>query len=146
MAKAQAGIKITLQTKTFNFLISNYNNANPAAAKYKNEWGVNNYGGLFMDYFPTQEGVWNTDGGFNTGGYSDPKANSLMTAVGVRQQRRAPSTNEADYFSKHLPVLFFPDQDYLLAVNSKKVGSTSTDGWTATTQQQLFPQFWFAKK
>ena len=32
-----------------------------------------------MDYFPTQEGVWNTTGAFNTGSFSDPKANNLMT-------------------------------------------------------------------
>ena len=53
-AKEAAGITITLQTKTFNFLTSNYNNQNPEAAKYTNEWGVNNYGGVFMDYYPTQ--------------------------------------------------------------------------------------------
>ncbi len=52
-AKAAAGINIQLQTKTFNFLISNYNDANPAAAKYTNDWGVNNYGGLFTDFYPT---------------------------------------------------------------------------------------------
>ncbi len=35
-----------------------------------------------------------------------------------------------------------PDRDYLLAVNSKKVGGPS-DGWTAMTQQQWFPQYWY---
>ena len=57
VAKQAAGINIELQTKTFNFLTSNYNNQNPAASKYTNDWGVNNYGGLFMDYYPTQDGV-----------------------------------------------------------------------------------------
>ena len=52
-AKQSAGIDIQLQTKTFNFLTANYNDANPAAAKYTNDWGVNNYGGLFTDYYPT---------------------------------------------------------------------------------------------
>jgi peptide/nickel transport system substrate-binding protein len=145
VAKAKAGINITLQTKTFNFLVSNYNNANPAAAKYKNQWGVNNYGGLFMNYFPTQEGAWNTTGAFNTGSYSDPTANNLMTHS-VFGKNASAVTKEADYFSKNLPVLFFPDQDYMLAANSKTVSSTSPDGWTAPTQQQFFPQFWFAKK
>ncbi len=53
IAKQAAGINIVLQTKTFNFLTSNYNNQNPAATKYTNDWGVNNYGGLYMDYYPT---------------------------------------------------------------------------------------------
>ena len=56
-AKQSAGIDIKLQTKTFNFLTANYNNANPAAAKYVNDWGVNNYGGLYQNYYPTASGV-----------------------------------------------------------------------------------------
>ena len=55
-------------------------------------------------------------------------------------------TKEADYFSQAPAGPVLPDQDYMVAVNSKTVGSTSTNGWTATTQQQFFPQFWFAKK
>jgi peptide/nickel transport system substrate-binding protein len=149
IAKAKAGIQISLQTKTFNFLVSNYNDANPAAKKYENQWGVNNYGGLFMNYFPTQEGVWNNGGtpqtgAFNTGGFNDPTANKLMLDSVFGKNADAVKT-EATYLSKHLPVLFFPDQDYLVAVAKSKVGSTSVDGWLDTTQQQFFPQFWFAR-
>ena len=79
-AKQGAGINITLQTKSFNFLTSNYNDDNPAAAKYTNDWGVNNYGGLFTDYYPTAEGVWNPGAGFNLGDFDDPQANTLMNA------------------------------------------------------------------
>ena len=53
-AKAAAGINIQLTSKTFNFLTANYNDQNPAAAKYTNDWGVNNYGGIYQDYYPTQ--------------------------------------------------------------------------------------------
>ena len=38
-----------------------------------------------------------------------------------------------------------PDQDYLLAVNTKKVGS-QPDGWTSMTQQQWYPQYWYQVK
>jgi hypothetical protein len=54
-------------------------------------------------------------------------------------------TKEADFFSRNLPVLFFPDQDYMVAVNAKKMGSVAEDGWTTTTQTAFFPQYWFAK-
>ena len=142
-AKQAAGIDITLQTKTFNFLTSNYNDQNPAAAKYTNDWGVNNYGGLFTDYYPTAEGVWNIGGGFNLGDFSDPKATSLMN-----QSVHSGSPNaikvEASYLQTHLPVWFMPDEDYLLAVNTTKVASPP-DGWTAMTQQQWFPQYWYVK-
>jgi len=143
-AKQAAGVNVQLLTKPFNFLIANYNDSNPAAVKYTNQWGVNNYGGLFMDYYPTQEGTWNTGGGFNTGAYSDPTANSLMTASVFGTNPDAVKT-EAQFFAKSLPVLFMPDQDYLVAVNSTKVGGPP-DGWTSMTQQQFFPQYWYLVK
>src|SRR5579863_688139 len=142
-AKSAAGIDITLQTKTFNFLTSNYNDQNPAAAKYTNDWGVNNYGGLFTDYYPTAEGVWNVGGGFNLGDFSDPMATSLMN-----QSVHSGSPNaikvEARYIQTHPPVFFMPDYDYLLAVNVNKVAGPP-DGWTSLTQQQWFPQYWYTK-
>jgi peptide/nickel transport system substrate-binding protein len=143
-AKQSAGINIQLQTKTFNFLISNYNDANPAAAKYTNDWGVNNYGGLFTNFYPTASGVWNENAGFNTGGFSDPTANTLINASVHSGDANAVKT-EASYFEKNPPVFFMPDGDYLLAVNTKKVGS-QPDGWTSMTQQQWLPQYWYAVK
>jgi peptide/nickel transport system substrate-binding protein len=142
-AKQAAGINITLQTKTFNFLTANYNDANPAAAKYTNDWGVNNYGGLFVDYYPTGEGVWNTGGGFNLGDFDDPMANALMNDS-VHSANPEAIKVEAAYMETHLPVFFMPDQDYLIAVNTTKVAGPP-DGWTVMTQQQFFPQYWYQK-
>jgi peptide/nickel transport system substrate-binding protein len=143
-AKQAAGINIQLQTKTFNFLISNYNDANPAGVKFTNAWGVNNFGGLFTDYYPTGSGTWNPGAGFNTGAYNDPTANSLMNAS-VHSGNVSAVKSEATYIAAHLPVFWMPDGDYLLAVNSKHVGSQS-DGWTSMTQQQWFPQYWYQTK
>jgi peptide/nickel transport system substrate-binding protein len=143
-AKQAAGINITLQTKTFNFLVSNYNDQNPAAVKYTNDWGVNNYGGLFMDYYPTQDGVDNAGGGFNTGDYLNTQATALINNSVFGGNASAVKT-EASYLESSLPVFYFPDEDYLLAVNTKKVGG-QPDGWTAMTQQQWFPQYWYAVK
>ena len=143
-AKQSAGITITLQTKTFNFLTSNYNNQNPAATKYTNDWGVNNYGGLFMDYYPTQDGVFNPGAGFNMGDYNDATANNLINASVFGTNPNAVK-NEASYLTKSMPVFFMPDEDYLLAVNTKVVGGPA-DGWTALTQQQWYPQYWYLVK
>jgi peptide/nickel transport system substrate-binding protein len=144
-AKKAAGINITLQTKTFNFLISDYNNVNPAAAKYTNSWGVNNYGGLFTDFYPTGKGTWDSlSAGFNSGSYHDPTATKLMDASAYSANPDAVK-KEATYIAAHPPVLWFPDYDYLLAVNSKKVAGPP-DGWTVLTQQQWMPQYWYVKK
>jgi peptide/nickel transport system substrate-binding protein len=144
VAKKYTGINIQLQTKTFNFLTANYNDASPAAAKYTNDWGVNNYGGLFTNYYPTSSGVWNENAGFNTGGYSDPVANKLIDNSVHSGDPNAVKI-EAQYFATHVPVLFMPDQDNLEAVNVKKVGGPP-DGWTVMTQQQYFPQYWYVTK
>jgi peptide/nickel transport system substrate-binding protein len=143
-AKAAAGVNVQLVTKTFNFLISNYNDASPAAAKYTNDWGVNNYGGLFTDFYPTASGVWNENAGFNTGGYSDPTANSLINAS-VHSSNPSAVKTEADYFAKQLPVLFGPDQDNLSAANIKHVGG-QPDGWLSMSQQSYYPNFWYRIK
>ncbi|HTX31934.1 MAG TPA: ABC transporter substrate-binding protein [Solirubrobacteraceae bacterium] len=143
-AKQAAGINITLQTKTFNFLTTNYNNANPAAAKYTNDWGVNNYGGIFTDFYPSGAGIWNPGGGLNIGGVNDPMGNQLIDASEHSGDVDA-AKNEAAYWTKNPPVDFMPDQDYLLAVNSKKVAGPS-DGWTVLTQQQWQPQYWYIVK
>ena len=143
-AKAAAGINIQLVTKAFNFLTANYNDANPAAAKYTNDWGVNNYGGLFTNFYPTASGVWNENAGFNTGGYADPAANTLINNSVHSGDPNAVKV-EADYFAKQLPVLFGPDQDNLSAANIKNVGG-QVDGWLAMSQQNYYPNFWYRIK
>jgi peptide/nickel transport system substrate-binding protein len=133
-AKKAAGIDVVFQTKSFDFLTSNYNNQNPASKKYVNDWGVNNYGGINTDYYPTEDGVMNTTGALNMGAYADPKANKLMA-----QSISSPSTKaiqaEVGYFAKQQPVLYMPVQDWITAVSSK-VGGT-TNGFLQMTQQQL---------
>jgi peptide/nickel transport system substrate-binding protein len=128
------GIDVTIQFKAFDFLTSNYNDQNPASKKYFNDWGANGYGGVFTDYYPTEEGVINTTGGLNMGYYNDATANKLML-----QSTTSPSanaiTNEVKYFAKNEPVLYMPVQDWITAV-SKKVGGT-TNGFMQMTQQQL---------
>ncbi len=144
-AKESAGIDIELVTKSFNFLAQNYNNANPAATKYTNDWGVNNYGGLFEDYYPTQAGVENNPGtGFNIGSYNSKTADHLINNSVFGGNASAVKT-EAAYLEKDIPVIYFPDSDSLSAVNTKKIGS-SANGFLALTQQAVQPQYWYAVK
>jgi peptide/nickel transport system substrate-binding protein len=144
-AKQSAGINIQFVTKTFNFLAENYNDANPAASKFTNDWGVNNYGGLFQDYYPTQDGVENHPGtGFNIGSYDSKTAQKLINASVFGGNSSAVKT-EAGFLTKDLPVFYFPNSDNLIAINSKKIGS-SPDGWLTLTQQSTMPQYWYAVK
>jgi peptide/nickel transport system substrate-binding protein len=150
VAKQDAGINISFVTKTFNFLVSEYTNTVPAGLKNHNAWGVNNYGGLYQDYYPTQAGVLNNagtlttpSGGFNTGAYNDPHGDALINAS-VHGGNPAAVKTEASYFEHQLPIFYFPAEDYLLAVNTKKVTGPAM-GWTVMTQQQPEPQYWSVK-
>ncbi len=143
-AKKAAGITVTLVSKTFNFLTSNYNNQNPAAAKYVNDWGVNNYGGIYTDYYPTQDGVMTPTGALNMGSYNDPKATALMHASTTSPSVKA-IANEVSYFAKQYPVFYMPDQDWITSV-SKKVGGTQNGFLTMTQQNYAFQFLWVNKK
>jgi hypothetical protein len=142
-AKKAAGIQVSFQTKTFNFLTQYYNDQNPAAKKYNSSWGVNNYGGIFTDYYPTQNGVMNTTGALNMGAYADPTANKLMDKS-IKSPTTAAIQNEVSYFAKQQPVLYFPVPDYIMAISSK-VGGTA-NGFLEMTQQQINPgELWLNK-
>ena len=114
--------------------MSNYNDQNPAAKKYFNDWGVNNYGGINTDYYPTEDGVMNTTGALNLGDYNNPTANKLMVKSTTSPSKMA-IQHEVAYFTKQQPVLYMPVQDWITAV-SKKVGGTA-NGFLQMTQQQL---------
>ncbi len=77
-----------------------------------------------------------TGAGFNIGDYNDPtgeQADATQSMHGA--DRQGGQERGAVLREEPAGVLYLPDQDYLLAVNSKKVGGTA-DGWMSMTQQQ----------
>ena len=142
-AKKAAGIDVTFATKSFTILTSDYNNQVPAGKQYVNDWGVNNYGGIFVDYYPTQDGVMNTTGALNVGYYNSPTANLLMDHSISSPSAKA-IANEVSFFAKQQPVLYFPVPDQI-SVISKKVGGM-TNAFLQLTQGQFDPgEFWVNK-
>ena len=142
-AKKAAGINVKFVTKSFTILTSDYNNQVPAGKQYVNDWGVNNYGGIFVDYYPTQDGVMNTTGSLNVGYYNSPTANRLMIHS-ITSPSAAAIAKEVAFFAKQQPVLYFPVPD-TISVISRKVGGT-TGAFLALTQQQFNAAgFWVNK-
>jgi peptide/nickel transport system substrate-binding protein len=123
-AKASAGVNITLTTKTFNFLVSDYNDQNPAAKKYTNDWAVNNFGGIQFDYYPTQDGLLSPGAGFNLGDYDNKTAIKLMLASANSNSATAVQ-KEDEFESRQYPTFWMPDEDQIYAVNSKIGGGSS---------------------
>jgi peptide/nickel transport system substrate-binding protein len=142
-AKEAAGINIELKEKTFNYLIANLDDANPADAKYTNLWGAMDFGGFTLDADPTTSSIFNTTGDYNLGAYSDPTADKLINDSVYGSNPKA-VTNEASYLTKNVPALFIPNGDLIYAV-SNKIGGTPAS-WLALTQYSLFPQYWYVKK
>jgi peptide/nickel transport system substrate-binding protein len=142
-AKAAAGIDIQLEEKTFNFIVTAYNDADPSQIKHQNEWGVVNFGGLVYDIYPTSATVFNTTGDLNTGGYSNPEADKLMNDSVYGSNPKA-VTNEASFLTENQPVLFTPNTDLVYAV-SKRVGGPASS-FLSLTQSTTFPQYWYVTK
>ena len=140
---AKIGIKITLQSKEFNFLIQNYNDVNPASSKYDNDWGVNYFGGFTDDLYPTQNSIFNTTGSYNEGGYSSAETDKLINASVYGSNPNAASQEVAQE-SSNLPILFFPNPDLVYAVNNK-VGGTS-GAFISLTNYSFYPQLMWIKK
>jgi peptide/nickel transport system substrate-binding protein len=142
-AKQAAGISIQLSQKTFNYIASNYNDADPSVAKYTNDWAVENFSGYTDNPYPTQNAIFNTGGSFNSGAYSDPKMDALIKASVFGSNPNA-VTQEASYEGQALPALFLPNYDILYGV-SKRVGGTP-QSYLALTQLGLWPQDWWVNK
>jgi peptide/nickel transport system substrate-binding protein len=142
-AKQAAGINIKLNQKTFNYIASNFNDADPSVAKYTNTWAVENFSGYTDNPYPTQNSIFNTGGSFNSGAYTDPKMDKLINASVFGSDPNA-VTNEAAYEAKMLPALFLPNYDYIWAV-SRRVGGAPAS-YVSLTQYGLWPQFWWVNK
>jgi peptide/nickel transport system substrate-binding protein len=143
-AKKAAGINIALHQKTFNYIASNFNDADPSVAKFTNTWGVENFSGYVNSPYPTQNSIFNTGGSFNSGAYSDPKMDQLIHNSVFGTDPKAVN-KEASYTATALPALFLPNYDYIWAV-SKRVGG-SPDSYLSLTQYgPVWPQFWWVNK
>jgi peptide/nickel transport system substrate-binding protein len=143
-AAKQAGIKIALKQKLFNFIVQNYNDADPSDKKFNNDWGVINFGGYTDDYYPTQNSLFNTTGSYNQGGYDSAQANKLINASVYSSNPNA-VTNEASFLTKDVPALFMPNSDLIYAVNNK-VHAATAGSFLALTQYTPFGQyFWLSK-
>jgi peptide/nickel transport system substrate-binding protein len=142
-AKQAAGINIHLFQKTFNYISTNYNNADPSMAQYTNDWGVENYSGFVDQPYPTQNNIFNTTGSYNSGSYSNPTMDALIKASVFSSDPNA-VTKEASYAGETLPALWGPNYDWIEAASSRVGGPPAA--LVTLTQYSFFPQYLYIKK
>ncbi len=138
----KAGFNITLKSDNFNHMIATYyDSANP---KGINDWAMEDFGGFSISAYPTTNGIFNTNGSFNIGLYSDSKADQLIKASTTSSDPNAVK-NEAAYLTQQQPSLFQPNVDNIVAAWKKTVSGQPTS-FESTTQFQLNPEFWYFTK
>ncbi len=101
---AQAGINVALSSASFNTVIGNATPCPSGCSWQLENWGA---GWVFApDYYPTGEELFATGAGSNSGDYSNPTADSLITATNLTQ---VSLTDYENFLAKDLPVVFQPN-------------------------------------
>jgi peptide/nickel transport system substrate-binding protein len=137
----QVGITMTLSSKTFNYITENL--ADSADSNTDNQWAMQDYGGDTMDLYPTTDTIFNTTGSFNEGGYSDPKADSLINAS-VYSSNSSAVQNELSYITQQQPALFQPNPDEVTAFKTSIGGPQAS--FADSSQYQFSPEYWYFTK
>ena len=128
---ASIGIPFTHTTAPFNKVIADC--SSPKQNYQICSWGA---GWIYApDYYPSGETLFTTTGGFNPGGYSDPKMNTLINATSYGT---ASLTAYAAYAAQQLPVLYQPNP---LSVNEVAKSLKSTIGFTPNPLGNFMPEY-----
>lgn len=137
-AASQVGISINLTQATFNTVIST---ATPCAATAAScGWEFQNWGAGWIyspDFYPSGESIFSTGAGSNNGSYSDPKADTLITATNVASSQTPQQALNAyqNYMAQQLPVVYFPTGQTLNEYKS------NIKGVTFNAYQYLTPEY-----
>jgi peptide/nickel transport system substrate-binding protein len=138
------GMTMNLSSSNFNFMIANYND--PSSPKTINKWAMQDFGGFTNSTYPTTFGVFNSAGSSNLGGYTDPTADSLISAS-ITSPNATAVTAEASYLTAQQPGLFQPNPDSAFGTSAivvwKKNISGTPESFESLTQAQWYTQFWF---
>jgi peptide/nickel transport system substrate-binding protein len=142
---ALAGIQIKLSQAPLNTVLAA---ATPCAPGAPCTWDMEYWDTAWIyapDHYPSGDQLWACSGsgagavyaGSDVGGYCDPQAEAYIAATESSNQLEAMFAYE-DYVAKHLPVVWFPVQDYQLAeINKALEGTVPLDPLL-----HLYPESW----
>jgi peptide/nickel transport system substrate-binding protein len=137
---SKAGIDINLVGQTFNTIIGESAPCSPMGPKCNVQvfayggWGYNGPG-----FEPTGEPLFATGAGSNSGNYSNPQMDSLITATHTSNEI-ATFHNYATYTAQQLPFIWAPNPYRIWAVSTKLHNVTFNALYT------LLPEYWYFTK
>jgi peptide/nickel transport system substrate-binding protein len=135
------GITINLESKTFNYITSEL--SDPANPDHDNDWAMQDFGGFTDSLYPTTNTLFNTTGSFNTGDYSNKKADADINASVYSANPKAVQ-QELSYITAQQPGLFQPNPDLVTAFK-KNLGGPSAS-FAASAEYQYEPEYWYFVK
>jgi peptide/nickel transport system substrate-binding protein len=137
---ASAGITIHLQSSSYNYIITNYDNPVPSGKPYVDKWAMEDFGGFTDAAYPTTLGIFNGPGAENEGSYNNPTADNLINAS-VSSGNPTAVKAEAAFLTENQPGLFQPNGDTVVVWKTNLSGQPAS--FANMTQAFLTPEFWY---
>lgn len=133
------GINIKTVSKSLNYMYANYGNSYAPATM--NEWAMQDNGPMYLAAgYPSSNTVFNTEGSFNLGSYSNAQADELINASTFGADAGALSA-EVTSLAEDLPVLFFPTPHTLVVWKDTLTGPPSS--FNALLSFLYTPELWY---
>jgi peptide/nickel transport system substrate-binding protein len=134
-----AGIKITLKSEPFNTVDATvgtcFANAHPAA---QCGWQLADYGYNPYGSYPAGDGMFNTDGNGNDGGYSSPEMDSLINATEYGAGSTQAFWNYENYAAQQLPWLWLPNQSTIWVYKKNLAGFAPVNPYYAGANAEIW--------
>jgi peptide/nickel transport system substrate-binding protein len=135
-SEEQAGIKLTLKSEPFDTLVSTVGvctaSSHPADTC---GWQLVFFGYSPYDLYPASDGIFDTGGNSNQGGYSDPKEDQLIKETEFGNDPQAFDQYE-DYTAQQLPQLWVPLRNSIHVFRSNLGGYTPLNPFNAGEDAQ----------
>jgi peptide/nickel transport system substrate-binding protein len=120
-SEEQAGIKLSLKPEPFNTLIGNTGVCTAKSHASNCGWQLVEFGYNPYGLYPADTGNFASGGNSNYGGYSDPMADSLITATLQTSSTQGFFAYE-DYVARQLPWLWLPLREGIEVYKSSLAG------------------------
>lgn len=136
---AQAGIELTAVQEPFSTVTTTIYGCDPSTGAGCN-WQMGADSGWEYYAYPSGEQLLKTGGSGNSGGYSNPAADSLINST-LTEPGLAPMFKYQNYIAQQVPVIYLPTPVYQVTVYKT--------GWKGVIPQDpslnLYPETWSPK-
>jgi peptide/nickel transport system substrate-binding protein len=140
-SERQAGIKLDLKAEPFNTMVGTIGICTAKSHSQNCGWQIVEFGYDPFGLYPADNGVFATGGSSNLGGWSDPKADSLIRAT-LQSSSTTAFFQYEDYVARQLPFLWLPLREGIQLYKSNLGGVTPINSFSG---RENFEDWYLAK-